>query len=197
MILYAALILSIAIALLRGGSLKALAQVSFAHGWVAILAFALQLIEIYAPLPKTEGLLGRRTLLLLGSYGALILVVGLNYRLVGLPIIGAGLALNLLVMVVNGGYMPITLEALERAGLSHLALGSEAGSRLLATKDILLARQDTVLWFLSDIWVLPPPIGTVLSIGDILLAVGAFMFFQRMMVPASTGLTTSGEQGAS
>jgi len=184
MILFLSLILSILIALLRGGTFRALANVSFAYGWIAILAFAIQLAEIYAPLPKTEGFWGRRTLLLIGSYGVLLVVVGLNRRLPGLPFIGAGLALNLTVMLVNGGYMPIAAEALQRAGLAHLALGSEAGSRLLATKDILLPRADTALWFLSDIWVLPPPVGTVFSTGDIFLAIGAFIFFQRTMRPS-------------
>lgn len=184
MILLLSLIISILVALLRRGSFRALAGVSLVHGWIAILAFALQLIEIYAPLPKTEGFWGQRTLLLIGSYGALLVVVGLNYRLPGLPWIGAGLALNLIVMLANGGYMPITPEALQRAGLAHLALGNEAGARLLATKDILLARSDTALWFLSDIWVLPPPVGTAFSTGDIFLAIGAFSFFQRAMRPS-------------
>jgi len=98
--------------------------------------------------------------------------------------------MNLLVVLANGGFMPVTLEALRRAGLVHLALGLEPGSRLVATKDILLPRQDTRLWILSDIFVIPPPLpfNTIFSLGDFFLALGAFTFFQCAMLSASPTL---------
>jgi len=78
---------------------------------VALLAFALQVVIIYFPLPQSAGILGERALLLLSSYALLIFVVIINYKLPGFPIIGLGLALNLLVMLVNGGF---TSRARER-----------------------------------------------------------------------------------
>ncbi len=187
MILLLAVILSIAIALARGGSLGRLATVRFRYGWVALLAFALQVVIIYSPLPQSAGILGERALLLLSSYALLIFVVIINRELPGLPIIGLGLALNLLVMLVNGGFMPVTLQALEKAGLSHLALGSGANARVFSAKDIILAREQTHLWMLSDVFIIHWPFAVVFSIGDVLLAIGAFLFFQRTLKPATKG----------
>jgi len=185
MILFVALLLSIAIALVRGGRFSCLAQTPLRYGWVAIAAFAMQWSIIYSPLPRTEGLLGARTLLLIASYLLVVVVVVANRRLPGLSLIGVGLGLNLLVMLANGGFMPVTLEAVERAGLAHLALGTEPGARLSATKDIILPAKDTRLWLLSDIFVLPPPLPfrTVFCLGDLLLSAGVFVLFQRAMRP--------------
>jgi len=184
MILLYAVIVSIVVSLLRGGRFGSLTKLSFRAGWLAPLAFALQAIIIYFPLPETQGMWAPRTLLLLGTYGLLILVVILNRGLPGFWVLGVGLALNLLVMLANGGFMPVTPEALEGAGLSHLALGQQPGARVLNAKDILLPRESTRLWALSDIFVIPPPLGTAFSPGDLFLALGGFWFFQRGMRPA-------------
>jgi len=185
MILLLALLLSIAVSLARGGRFRWLAETPLRFGWLAILAFALQWSIIYAPLPRTEGPLGPRTLLLIASYLLVVAVVVLNRRVAGLPLIGVGLGLNFLVMLANGGFMPVTLEAVERAGMAHLVLGTEPGARLLATKDIILPVEATRLWVLSDIFVVPAPlpIRTVFSLGDLFLAAGIFVLFQRAMRP--------------
>ncbi len=185
MILLVTTSLALAIALARGGTFSGLASTRLRYGWLAILLFALQALVIYFPQPARGGVWSPQTLLLVGSHLLVLLVVGLNWRLPGMPLIGIGLALNLLVMVANGGYMPITPEALQRAGLGHLALGDASGSRLTATKDILLAREETRLWVLSDIVVIPAtlPLSSVFSVGDAVLAAGVWWFFQSTMVP--------------
>jgi len=184
MILLAATVLAFVVALVRGGNIIGLASVRLRSGWLAILAFALQVLVIYFPGQGGAGQWGRQALILAGSQVLLLAVVGLNIGLPGMPLAGLGLALNLLVMAANGGYMPITAEALSRAGLGHLALSEAAGSRLMATKDILLPRAATRLFFLSDVFVIPAewPLSSVFSIGDVVLAAGVWLFFQRTMV---------------
>jgi len=147
-------------------------------------AFALQVVVIYFPLPVSTGLASPRALLLMGSYVLLLFVVGSNYRLPGMALVGVGLAMDLLVMVANGGYMPITPEAVERAGLEHLIQSSASGARLMATKDVLLARDQMHLWILSDVFAIPAswPMSSVFSIGDVALASGVFWFFQRILL---------------
>lgn len=197
MILLLALLVSIAVSLVRGGRFRWLAETPLRFGWLAIVAFGLQWSIIYAPLPRTEGPLGPRTLLLIASYLLVVAVVVLNRRLAGLPVIGLGLGLNLLVMLANGGFMPVTMEAVERAGMAHLALGLEAGARLMATKDIILPAEATRLWVLSDIFVVPPPLPfrTVFSLGDLFLAAGVFVLFQRAMRPRADLLAQANEPG--
>jgi hypothetical protein len=196
-ILLLALLVALAVSFARGGRLRWLAQTPLRFGWLAIAAFALQWPIIYAPLPRTEGILGPRTLLLVASYLLVAIVVVVNRRVPGLPLIGIGWGLNLLVMLANGGFMPVTMEAVERAGLAHLALGTEPGARLAATKNILLPVEATRLWLLSDIFVLSPPLPlrTVFSLGDVFLAVGVFVLFQCAMHPRGDLLPQDGQPG--
>jgi len=191
MILLLAFILSFLVALLRGGNPARLALLELRFGWLALVALLMQIGVIYFPAAAYGGPLGSRTLLLMGSYALLIGVTALNWKLPGFPIIGLGLALNLLVMVVNGGIMTISPETLERIGLAHYALGAEPGARVMATKDILLSREQTRLWFLSDVLVTPrwSPIRSAFSIGDVVLATGGFVLFQRAMSPPDRGPT--------
>lgn len=98
---------------------------------------------------------------------------------------GVGLASNLVAMAANGGYMPVTPEALARAGLSQLAAQGSVGSPILGAKDILLLREETRLWWLSDILVVPgpAPLRAILSVGDVLLALGVVILLQGVLVP--------------
>lgn len=200
MILLAALVVSVAVALLRGGRLERLAELPLRWGWLALVAFALQVAVIYFPQPRRTDWMDGHLWLLLSSYALLGTVAIRNGRVAGVPLIGLGLLLNVVVMVANGGYMPVTPEALQRAGLTGLALGSDPTARVSATKDILLLREQTVLWVLSDIFVIPPPwpLRTIFSVGDVSLAVGAFVLFQQAMrsrrrdVPPLAGVEVGG-----
>ena len=127
MILLAATVLAFVVALVRGGNIIGLASVRLRSGWLAILAFALQVLVIYFPGQGGAGQWGRQALILAGSQVLLLAVVGLNIRLPGMPLAGLGLALNLLVMAANGGYMPITAQAPRRAGPGHRAHREAAG----------------------------------------------------------------------
>jgi hypothetical protein len=183
MILAAAILVAVIIGLVRGGSLQRLASVPLRRGWVALVAFGLQIYLIYFPEPVSAGLVSLRVGLLVLSYALLIAVIWQNRALPGIWIIGAGLVANFAVMILNGGYMPITAEALMQVGQARNVLSSETGARVFATKDIVLPRDATVAWWLSDIFVLPPPfpIPSVFSVGDGLIALGAFWFLQKGM----------------
>ena len=187
MILAAAFFLSIAIALLRGGHLRRFAEMPLRWGWVALIAFGLQIYQIYFPEPKAEGLLSARGAILVLSYALILAVVWKNRALPGIKIIGVGLVANFLVMLLNGGYMPITAEALGQVGHSQNIVGSGAGARVFGTKDIVLPHESTVAWWLSDIFVAPPPfpIPSVFSIGDVFIATGVFWLVQQATVGAA------------
>jgi len=101
--------------------------------------------------------------------------VWINRRLPGMQVLLVGLLLNLIVMAVNGGWMPISPEVASRVlgdnVQKHVNLGSRFGQ-----KDILLPAQNMHLAFLSDRFLLPAwsPYQVAFSAGDILIAVGAF-----------------------
>ncbi len=183
MILAVAVLGAVLIGLLRGGSLRRLADLPLKNGWAAILAFGLQAYLIYFPEPTSAGIVSPRVLLLVFSYGLLLLVIWRNRALPGAPVMAAGFVANLFVMIANGGYMPITPEALEQVGHSERVMAAQNGARVLATKDIVLPRDRTVVWWLADIFVLPPPfpVPSVFSPGDVLIALGAFWLLQSCM----------------
>ncbi len=177
MILVLALFLALLAAVLTGGKLRRLANLPLHAAWLALLGFGLQIYIIYEPETTARGWLSIHTLALIFSYLLLLAFVWLNRRLPGMPIIALGLLMNLTVMLANGGYMPISPEAVQRVGHEYELQSTEPGARLKYTKDILLPREQTRLWFLSDVFVIPPPfpIPTVFSPGDAVLALGVWL----------------------
>jgi hypothetical protein len=138
-------------------------------------AFLPQLVVAF--LPATRGLLPSwlESGALPGSLFVFLAFVWVNRRLPGMPVLIAGLVLNLLVITLNGGWMPISPET-----ASHLASGtsvemSSPGSRF-GQKDVLLLPGETRLALLADRFLLPDWIHyqVAFSLGDILVAVGVF-----------------------
>jgi hypothetical protein len=188
MILVVAVLGAVLIGLVRGGSLRHLARLPLRWGWVALVAFGLQIYLIYFPEPVSQGLFSPRVGVLVFSYALLFAVIWQNRALPGVWLIGAGSLANFGVMMLNGGYMPITREALTQVGRTHKILSPEPGGRVRDTKDIVLPPDATVVWWLSDIFVLPPPfpIPSVFSLGDVLIALGTCWLIQAGMCAVST-----------
>ena len=187
MILLVVLAFALVVGLLRGGKLSQMVDLPLKLGWLALLAFAIQVYLTRFPADRGGGLFSLRAGVLILSYVLLFVVVWKNRRITGLWIIGLGLLLNFLVMVANGGFMPITPEALTQAGYASLASSLESGVRVGRSKNILLAREETRLWVLSDTFVLPRsfPLSRVFSPGDIVIAIGAFILVQSGMLGQS------------
>jgi hypothetical protein len=173
MILLLSIGLSIVLGLLTGGRLSGLARVPFRLAWLTFVALGLQVISVYV---------GQRGwlpgMLLIISYSVLLAVVVANIRTPGLALLALGLVANLAVISANGGYMPVTSEAIALAGFEHLVSSTEAGNEIFGSKDIVLPYSDTRLWPLSDILIIRWPVPAVASLGDLVLAVGAFWFIQ-------------------
>jgi hypothetical protein len=187
MLLALAFLLALAWAYLRGGRLSRLSDLALNSYGVALAAFAVQLLVIYLPALDRQIVAA----LLALSYGVLAWFVWRNRHLPGMWLIGAGLLANWLVMLANGGFMPVTYEALDAAGKSSLVTETTAGTRVFGSKDILLPAGDTRLWILSDIFIVPPPfpVSAVFSVGDLLMALGMFRLVEF-------GMGARGDTGA-
>lgn len=163
----------------RGKTATWLASIPIRSAWLALLALALQIPLLRAPFGPPEQMVIQKSLFLL-SHLLLLLFVWRNWRITGIQILGLGVFYNLLVILANGGYMPITPETLVQINPGSTLSQWPAGFHYGYSKDIILLRQDIILWVMSDILVLPPPFPwpTAFSLGDLLIAAGAFLLIQ-------------------
>jgi Family of unknown function (DUF5317) len=187
MILLLALALAVAWTILRGKRPANRRTVPFSGIVLVLVALVVQVAIIYLPVGQWVGTWARVGLFMF-SYALLAVFTWLNRRSPGMLLIGVGLLANWLVMLVNGGHMPVTYEALAAAGRAGLVSSTVSGSFVSSSKDILLASAETRLWFLSDIFVMPRPfpLASVFSPGDVLMALGLFW-----LVPFALGAPTA------
>ena len=189
MILAFAVILGLAVSLARnrGQTFSLLAEMPLHSAWLVIPALALQLPLLRTPYGPTQHM-GIQQALFLLSHLLLLVFVWRNRRLVGIQIVGLGILFNLLVILANGGFMPITPETLVRIN-PDTTLGINPGTTFGLwqtgyhygfSKDIILLREATNLWAMSDVLVLPPPFPwpTAFSLGDLFIAGGIVVLLQ-------------------
>ena len=114
---------------------------------------------------------------LVGSQILLLIFAWVNRNKPGFWALGLGLALNLLVITINGGLMPISPETVTQLSPNAPPDSWGMNQRLWGGKDIVLTVDATHLWWLSDCLLLPTwmPDQVAFSIGDILIALGAFL----------------------
>jgi|DewCreStandDraft_1066081.scaffolds.fasta_scaffold00172_9 hypothetical protein len=104
------------------------------------------------------------------------LFIWYNRRTAGFELLGLGLFLNALVIVANGGHMPVDPGAMAAAGILHI-LERELAAGLWST--FTLRTPQTPLWFLGDIILFPIPFRepVIISVGDIAIALGLLRYF--------------------
>jgi hypothetical protein len=166
-----------------GGRVGNLDRIEVRWAWLAPLAFLIQAYLMFFPAERAGGLLSARSLLLTLSHVLLFVLVWQNRHISGIKLIGLGLLLNFLVMVVNGGFMPVTPHTLAQIGYDANAPQLETGYIVGRTKNVVMVPGDASLWFLSDIMVIPRPfpIPSALSVGDLFIVLGVFAFLRKAM----------------
>lgn len=170
MLLLVPLILSLVLGFLRGGRLRALGEHPWRFPLLPILALGVQVIaflpdENASPIAR----MFTATLHIL-SYLLLLAFVSLNRRTPWLWLVGIGLASNALVILANGGFMPVP--------------GTPGGYYYNNTVRVY---GQANLWFLADILRAPPwiPWAGAFSVGDLMIAVGCFALVQRLITASS------------
>ncbi len=150
-------------------------------GVVALLAVSLQIAAIY--LPTSTGVL--RRILFVSSYILLMAFAAANWRRIGIIILSIGLVMNFAVIAANGGLMPVTAESYQRIHEEDQIAGVKEGEAIPHSKNVLLAREDVRLWFLSDRLVRTwgPPAVRIISIGDIFILVGFVVTLGELFLP--------------
>ncbi|MFQ5795464.1 MAG: DUF5317 domain-containing protein [Candidatus Bipolaricaulia bacterium] len=113
-------ILAILLAWLSGGDFRKLADIPLKQVFLIVMAFGIQFGLIFSP--GNSFLQAYHPYIHLGTYGLLFWVLWKNWRVVGMKLVGLGLALNFLIIAANVGKMPVSLTAMQRTGLDTPAI---------------------------------------------------------------------------
>lgn len=145
---------------LRGGSVNSLAETTFRWTPLLVAGLVLQIAFLYWEPEWAGG--GGGLVVVLASNLTVAVWLFANRSLPGLFLAGAGMALNVLVIALNGA-MPVLVSSAEKAGVAE-SLGSASFKHERLDEDTVLP------WFGDAIPV--PPFREVLSVGDVILALG-------------------------
>ena len=160
-ILYA-VVAGLIIGVATGGSLARLGDLRFR--WAPLIAIGM-LGQVLLFSTSLGGQLGDAAPLAYVASNAVVLIaVARNLAIPGLVLVLIGGAANIITIVANGGYMPVSPEAV--AAMGRLPKEGYSNSRLL---------DSVVLGPLTDIFAMPTwiPLANVFSVGDALIGVGA------------------------
>jgi len=168
----------------RKNTLKRLAEIPMRQAWLILAALVLQIPFLRAPQEPLEQLRFQQVLFV-SSFGVLILFVGLNWRLLGALVLGAGLVLNLLVILANGGAMPISPETLVKINPGSQPADWIEGQHYKRSKDVILNEEDIRYQQLSDVYActFSIPGRAAYSLGDFVIAAGLILIIQGFPIP--------------
>jgi MFS family permease len=166
------ILLALVVGALAGGGLPRLADLRLR--WTILLIAAL-LLRVLAGLSRETGIGADIPVgwAFIAAYGLIFVWLWGNWRVPGLQIASVGIAANMVAVLINAGQMPIWSAAFFAAGFTEADLANDPFHFLL--------RADTVGEFVArgglfgDVIPIPVPfIRDVVSIGDVLLAIGIF-----------------------
>jgi uncharacterized membrane protein YeaQ/YmgE (transglycosylase-associated protein family) len=178
------------------------------HIWLVLIAFLPQWFTFYWSVTRRSIPDQWAVAALIGSQILLLIFIWRNsyqqrYRnRLAFWLLGLGLVFNLTVILLNGGLMPISPASVSRLVPDALPGSWQIGSRLGTGKDIVLAVDQTRLWWLSDRFLLPlPGRDAAFSLGDVFIAAGAFFMLcvwdstQSDLIPTDGTITSTTQQG--
>src|SRR6202049_5082169 len=165
MLLLAGLVIGLALGVATGGKIGRLSTLRFRWPYFVLGVLLVKEVVLVTPLNRIDGM----QFVYAASLAALVGWTIWNIsRLPGVWLVSAGAALNLVVVLANGGRMPVSRELAARG--SHLLI-----DRGFVGQYVLMGPHTNLSW-LAD-WVsLPGPVGAVVyeaySPGDFVVALG-------------------------
>jgi hypothetical protein len=188
MLLLAAVLLGISVGVATGGRLGNLAAIRFRWPYLVLAALVVKEVVLFSPLNRIAGIQFVYVIALAGVAGWTLWHLD---RLPGVWIVTAGVTLNLIVVLANGGHMPVAP-----------ALAASLVQRGTIGQYIVMGPGTNLSW-LGDWISLPGPLrafGEAYSPGDLIVAAGiavVVVFATRRKVAPDTKLDeTSGRIGS-
>ncbi len=173
-------LLALVVGVLAGGGIPRLAELRLRWSWLLLLAL---LIQLLAGLSRQTGIgadipVGWAYIV---AYGLIFIWLWGNWKVPGLQIASVGIAANMVAVIINVGQMPIWSAAFFAAGFTPADIANDPFHFLLQTDSVadFVARGG----IFGDVVPLPVPIiRDVVSLGDILLALGIFWAIVYSMI---------------
>ena len=168
-----------------GGELGRVATLRFRHTVLLYAAFAGQLVA-FGPVR----VLAERQIeqMQVATYALLIVFCVANRHVAGIWLVGCGILANALVIVANGGVMPVEPAAIAASGWT--ANGYESAY------PNVVAHGGAPLWFLGDVFAIPQfPGSAVLSVGDLSIIAGAWLVLMRVASPRAANWRNARDLG--
>jgi Family of unknown function (DUF5317) len=160
-ILYA-VVAGLLVGLISGGSPSRLGDLRIA--WAPLIAIGLAVQVLLFSSPVGDALGPAAPAVYVASNALVLVAVARNLAIPGLALVLLGGISNLVAIVANGGYMPVSHDAL-------VAIGR--GAREGYTNNVQSA--EVVLAPLTDLFAMPAwvPMANIFSVGDVLIGIGA------------------------
>lgn len=181
-----AFVVGVSLGRLRGGRFQALSALRLRASGLVVLAV---IVQFGLGVVASDAW---RYVALVASYGLMAVWLAINlrdgprWRRTGLGLVAAGYALNLLAIVPNGN-MPVSTDALRRAG------GSEAAFEAKPNIDKHVASGADDVWpWLGDV-IAVPPLRAVISVGDVAMLIGVVIVVCGGMTSLPQGHAREGD----
>jgi hypothetical protein len=169
-----------------GGRLSGLAQLNLRWIWLIAAGLIVQVVAMGYVGRSWSFVTANRPAIIVGMYLLVLIGLARNWRVPGMVVVTVGFALNFTVILANGGQMPVTRQTMEASGQGWLIADTRDGQPVDKSKDILLPKEDTRLWALSDIFITPPPVRRAASLGDFVTFAGVALAIVACMRRAQT-----------
>jgi hypothetical protein len=152
------------------------------YPWLVLAAFIPQLFAFYIPATSQKVSDPLAVIILVTTQALLLIFSVLNIKKTSFWPIITGFFANFMVILLNGGLMPISPATITKMLPAGAANTYPVGERLGTGKDIVLNEIDTRLAFLSDRIVLRNFLNAsvAFSAGDILIALGVLWLLWSM-----------------
>ncbi len=178
----AGLVLTLWRARLTGRTLK---PIHLKASWLVFAAVVPQILIFQIPAVGGRIPADWAPIVLVASQALLMGFALLNLSTTGMAVLGIGLLANFLAILFNGGWMPISPETVHRILPALPDDYPLVDRRLGLSKDWIFAAGEVRMPWLADQFVLPGPVlyQFAFSVGDVLIAIGAFTLLWSLSNP--------------
>lgn len=178
--MFEGVLLGLGIGMLRGGRARGLLNAKIKSLWLLFCSLTIEIALSYTPIGTYILNMGSaaRVMAILLQYLSFSVFILLNIRYYGMWLVGLGGLMNMIVIIINGGRMPVHPIVLEVAPDNMATIKLAAGDIC----NYMIADKTAKLAFMGDMIQVWNFTRTLISLGDLVIAVGLFLLVQNLVL---------------